>query len=70
LKAQFPKAEVDSLQRELAKTGADSNRVKLLMELGNLVGYYDAGMAMKYATEGFELSKKIKYGMGIGRTSK
>lgn len=59
---------VDSLQQALRSSVADSNRVKLLMDLGNNVGYYDAKAALDYAQRGLALSKKIKYLLGEGRT--
>lgn len=59
---------VDSLKLALKRTKADSNRVKLLMDLGNNVGYYDAQAALGYARRGLALSKKIKYRIGEGRT--
>ena len=61
-------ALADSLKRELSKAKADSNQVKLLMDLGNQVGYYDAAAAMKYAQQGLTLSKKINYRLGQART--
>jgi two-component system NarL family sensor kinase len=59
---------VDSLKLALRSSVADSNRVKLLMDLGNNVGYYDAKAALDYAHRGLGLSKKIKYRLGEGRT--
>lgn len=59
---------VDSLKQALNSTKADSNRVKLLMDLGNNVGYYDAKAALDYAHRGLALSKRIKYPLGEGRT--
>ncbi|AEE53672.1 tetratricopeptide repeat-containing sensor histidine kinase [Haliscomenobacter hydrossis] len=61
-------ALVDSLKQELRKSKADTNQVKLLMDLGNNVGYYDAPAALKYAQQGLDLSKKINYRLGQART--
>lgn len=58
---------VDSLKAELKRSKADTQRVKLLMELGNNVGYYDAKTALAYAQRSLDLSKKIKYRVGEGR---
>lgn len=58
---------VDSLKAALKKSKADTQQVKLLMELGNNVGYYDAKAALTYAQQSLDLSKKIKYRVGEGR---
>jgi two-component system NarL family sensor kinase len=60
---------VDSLLKELAKAKEDTNKVHILKELGNNVGYYDLNGALKYALEGLELSKKLDFKMGIGHMS-
>jgi len=59
---------VDSLVRELSRSREDTNKVKLLMDLGNNIGYYDANKALAYASQGLELSKRINYPTGIART--
>jgi len=59
-------ALVDSLTKELAKAKEDTNKVHLLKELGNNVGYYDLSGALKYALDGLELSKKLNFKTGIG----
>lgn len=58
---------IDSLKAELRKTQADTQRVKLWMELGNNIGYYDAKAALNYAQRSLDLSKKIGYRIGEGR---
>lgn len=68
LRAQPSDPLVDSLERALRMAKADSNQVKLLIDLGNNVGYYDAKAALDYAHRGLLLSKKIKYQQGEGRT--
>src|SRR5688572_14640453 len=58
--------EVDSLVTELGKAREDTNKVKILRDLANNAGYTDLNVALDYALQGFELSKKIKYDYGIG----
>ncbi len=58
---------IDSLKNALRKTKADTQRVKLWMELGNNVGYYDAKAALDYAQRSLDLSKKIGYKLGAAR---
>jgi len=59
----------DSLKIVLAKSKEDTNKVNLLIELGNTVSYYDLVAAEKYMTDGIALSKKLKYEEGVGRCS-
>lgn len=68
--AQAPPADplVDSLLKELTRAKEDSNKVTLLMDIGNNVSYYDAAKALQYARQGLALSKKINYPLGIART--
>lgn len=58
---------IDSLKNALRKTKADTQRVKLWMELGNNVGYYDAKAALDYAQRSLDLSKKLGYKLGVAR---
>lgn len=67
--AQLTQFQIDSMIQKLTVAKKDSNKVKLLMELGNEVGYTDSKKAMQYAEEGFALSKEIDYKMGIARTA-
>jgi len=67
--AQISKIQIDSLKNELLKTGEDTNRVKLLITLGNEVGYSDLNGSLKYAQDGLALSKKLNYQDGIANTS-
>lgn len=67
--AQMTKIEIDSVKRQLSKTGEDTNRVKLLITLGNEVGYTDLKGALKYAQDGLTLSKKLNYQWGEANTS-
>lgn len=59
---------VDSLVKQLTTAKEDSNKVKLYMELGNNIGYYDARKALEYAQQGLVLSEKINYPLGMART--
>lgn len=67
--AQMSKIQIDSLKNELVKTKEDTNRVKLLITLGNEVGYQDLNGALKYGLEGLALSQKLNYQQGIASTS-
>jgi len=57
---------VDSLLKELAKAKEDTNKVHVLRELANNVGYYDLSGALKYSLDGLELSKRLDFKLGIG----
>lgn len=63
---QTTTARIDSLKKELLKAGEDSNKVEILRQLGNEVGYIDPEQALEYAQEGYNLSNKINYEFGIG----
>ncbi len=69
LSAQLPKEQVDSLTRELGKAKEDTNKVALLITLGNEVGYADPKKALEYGLEGHTLSKKIGFKHGTARTA-
>lgn len=58
---------IDSLKNALRKTKADTQKVKLWMELGNNVGYYNAKAALNYAQRSLDLSRKIGYKLGVAR---
>lgn len=64
--SQLSQSQIDSLITELTKAKDDTNKVKLLLNLGNEVGYTDLNKALKYALEGLELSRKINYEYGKG----
>jgi len=64
--SQLQQKQIDSLLNELAKAKEDTNKVNLLRQLGNEVGYTDPSKALRYALQGYELSQKIKYEKGIG----
>lgn len=68
-KTQTTDAYIDSLAKALTTAKDDTDKVKLLMELGNNVGYYDANKALEYAKQGLALSKKINYPTGMARTT-
>lgn len=67
LSAQPDTHLIDSLKAELRRVKTDTQRVKLWMELGNNIGYYDAKAALNYAQRSLDLSKKIGYTIGEGR---
>jgi two-component system, NarL family, sensor kinase len=67
--AQLTQTSIDSLVKELARSKEDTNKVTLLMTLGNEVGYTDQNKALLYGKEGYVLSTKINYVRGMGRTS-
>src|SRR5688572_24762569 len=46
LSTVFSQSPIDSLQRELANTGEDTNRVKILLELVNMLGPGPEGMQL------------------------
>jgi two-component system, NarL family, sensor kinase len=60
---------VDSLKKELAKAKEDTNKVHILKEIANNIGYYDLSGALNYSLEGLELSKKLDYPLGVGHMS-
>lgn len=62
--SQLSQAQIDSLVIELSKASDDTNKVKLLLNLGNEVGYTDLNKALEYAQQGYELSKKLDYEYG------
>jgi hypothetical protein len=43
--SQLPQGQIDSLEKLLGTAREDTNKVKLLMNLGNNVGYADANKA-------------------------
>ena len=57
----------DSLNSVLLKSTEDTNKVKTYFELIKRVRKYDIVLAMKLAEQQLALSKKIKYGWGIGK---
>ncbi len=64
--SQLSQLQIDSLVKELGKSKEDTNKVTLLMNLGNEVGYTDLNKALEYAQEGYALSNKINYEKGMG----
>lgn len=65
----MPQAELDSLARKLTTAKEDTNKVNLLMTLGNEVGYSNLNKALEYARQGYSLSNKLNFERGIGRTA-
>ncbi|MBC7946389.1 MAG: sensor histidine kinase [Chitinophagaceae bacterium] len=66
---QMSNLEIDSLARTLATAKEDTNKVNLLMTLGNEIGYTDQNKAMDYARQGYALSNKLNFPRGIARTA-
>ena len=69
--AQVPelyKKTTDSLQRVLETSKEDSNKVKTLMELLNVYIDFDMSGANEFGRMANDLSKKINYRFGIGRS--
>ncbi|MBL7725867.1 MAG: sensor histidine kinase [Chitinophagaceae bacterium] len=66
---QLSNVQIDSLVKELGKTKEDTNKVNLLMTIGNEIGYQDVNKALEYGLEGYQLSKKLDFKMGIARTA-
>ena len=66
---QLTQTQIDSLVIELGRAKEDTNKVNLLMTLGNEVGYTDQNKALLYGKQGYALSTKINYVRGMGRTS-
>jgi signal transduction histidine kinase len=65
--SQMTQAQIDSMKQLLIKSKPDTNRVLLLMNLGNEVGYTDLNAAVAYALEGYALSAQLGYDRGLGR---
>lgn len=66
---QLSNTQVNSLIKELGRAKEDTNKVNLLMTIGNEIGYQDVNKALEYGLEGFRLSKKLNFKMGIARTA-
>jgi signal transduction histidine kinase len=64
--SQLSQSQIDSLAKELGKAKEDTNKVNLLMNLGNEVGYTDLNKALEYAREGYALSIKLNFEKGAG----
>jgi two-component system NarL family sensor kinase len=63
--SQMTQAQIDSMKLELTKAKEDTNKVNLLMNLGNEVGYTDLNKALEYALQGYALSIKLNFEKGI-----
>lgn len=61
--------EILQLEQQLSKARQDTNRVKLLIDLGNAYAYSDLPRSIGYLQEGHTLSKQIKYPYGIARNA-
>ncbi|HET9432122.1 MAG TPA: tetratricopeptide repeat protein, partial [Chitinophagaceae bacterium] len=57
--------EVDSLIKLLEKAPADTNRVKLLLNLANKFYFYKPDSSLEYSEKALKLSRDLKYNNGI-----
>ncbi|MFI5172657.1 MAG: tetratricopeptide repeat protein [Chitinophagales bacterium] len=60
---------IDSLKTAIAKTPADSNKVKLLVSLSFEYAYEQPDEGLKYGNEALALAKRINWKTGIGRAN-
>lgn len=67
--SQLSAFQIDSLRELLATAREDTTKVNLYMQLGNEVGYTDLNAALDYAQQCYELSKKIGFPKGQGRSA-
>jgi tetratricopeptide (TPR) repeat protein len=58
-------AAIDSMLKDLAKTRADTNRVKLQQEITMTYAGLDLGKSMIYARQSLELAEQIKWEPGM-----
>ncbi len=58
----------DSLEKLLSNSPADSNRVILFLELSNFYSDINFSKSEEFAIKAHELSKKLNYDIGIGRS--
>src|SRR4030095_13498239 len=63
-KGQNPRV-IDSLNRVLTKTGRDTNRVKLLMRIGNEYFFTNPDTARVIAEKALALSRELYYKKGV-----
>jgi class 3 adenylate cyclase len=63
-------AFIDSLLRELPKAKEDTNKVKLLNELGAKYNYTKPDEGIKYAQQGMELATRLGYRKGLAHSCK
>ena len=57
--------EVDSLIRALEKTPADTNRVKLTLNLAQSLYFYKPDVSLEYSEKALKLARGLKYKNGI-----
>ncbi len=69
ISSQLATSQIDSLVNQLGLAKEDSNKVNLLMQIGNEIGYTDLNAALNYALQGYELSEQIDFLPGMGRLS-
>jgi signal transduction histidine kinase len=64
--SQMSVRQIDSMKSKLATAKEDTNKVILLMNLGNETGYTNLKEALSYAMQGYALSIDLNYQKGIG----
>ena len=57
--------EVDSLIKLLEKAPIDTNRVKLILNIGNKVYFYKPDLSLEYAEKALKIAKDLNYNNGI-----
>ena len=67
--AQLDQKQVDSLLTRLSQLSQDTNRVKILIILGNSYNQFDTEKAIKFHKEAVELSEKLNYKWGLSRST-
>ncbi len=61
------KQAVESLEKRLGASVTDTSRVNILMDLVGVYREFDLKKATTFSWEGYQLSKKIGYALGLGR---
>ena len=59
--------ETDSLIKLLEKAPADTNRVKLLLDIANKFYFYKPDLSLEYSEKALTLARELKYNNGIVR---
>lgn len=62
------KQKADSLETLLAKTKADTSRVKLMWQIAGVINVYDPGRALILSQQALFLADKIKYAEGQSKS--
>ncbi len=67
--SQMTQLQIDSMKQRLATAKEDTSKVILLMNLANEIGYTNPGKALEYSQQGYDLSLKLRYELGVGNMS-